>query len=728
MKIYLWAAFLMLPIMIKGQSWQGKFEQLGNLLPSPNSYRTASGQPGHKYWQQQADYVIKVSLDEEKLVLSGEEEILFHNNSPHALKYLWFQLDQNIRKKNSLQFQTNTNYISGDMEAQEMMAITDNYFYEGGYKLGDITTVNNVSLSYIINETMMRVDLPEILNPGSEVVIKINWSYNLYDRQKIDGRGGYEYFPDDDNYLFSIAQWYPRIAVYDDVEGWQNKQFLGAGEFALTFGDFDVHITVPADHIVAATGELQNKEEVLTKDQVARFQRALKSRSPILIVTEKEARKKEKTKSTKFKTWHFKANNVRDFAFASSRKFIWDAMVVPLASSSPLAMSFYSKEGNPLWGKYSTQAVANTLKNYSLHTFDYPYPVAISVHTADQGMEYPMICFNYGRPNKNGKFSQYKLQSMISVIVHEVGHNFFPMIVNTDERQWTWMDEGINTFLEHLTMDEYYPEFNLTSGTPKSITNYMRGNPDYIRPLMTNSEQIVQFGYNGYSKPSAALSILREVVMGKELFDYAFREYANRWAFKRPMPADFFNTMEDASAIDLDWFWRGWFFTTEYVDISIKDVDWYLIADNFSIGSENDPSETTEKVTNKLLSSPTPLYIAQPHNEAIGEFRNRLDDELILSLNSGKMLYEVTFENLGGLVSPLIIKWTFADGSTEMESIPAEIWRLSENITTKVFAKDKQVVQLELDPEEKTGDAYRFNNSFPRKLESSRFEKYLNKD
>jgi hypothetical protein len=394
MKKFIWAAFLMLPFVVSAQSWQGKFEQLGDLLPTPNSYRTAAGQPGHKYWQQKADYIIDVSLDEKSLVLAGKEEVTFYNNSPHQLKYLWFQLDQNIRKKNSLEFQSNTNEIHGDMEAQDMMAITDDYFYEGGYKLGKVTTSAGVSLPFIINETMMRIDLPEVLNPGSQVTVNIDWSYNLYDRQKVDGRGGYEYFPEDDNYLFTVAQWYPRLAVYDDVEGWQNKQFLGAGEFALTFGDFDVQITVPADHIVAATGELQNTDEVLTREQLKRFKSALKATSPVFIVTEKEARKKEKTKSDELKKWHFKAVNVRDFAFASSRKFIWDAMTVPLATTTPLAMSFYPKEGNPIWEEYSTQAVANTLRTYSHHTFDYPYPVAISVHSADQGMEYPMICFN----------------------------------------------------------------------------------------------------------------------------------------------------------------------------------------------------------------------------------------------------------------------------------------------------------------------------------------------
>jgi hypothetical protein len=728
MKSFIWAAFLMLPFVVSAQNWQGKFEQLGDLLPTANSYRTSSGQPGHKYWQQQADYVITVSVDEKSLVLSGNEEVTFHNNSPHQLKYLWFQLDQNIRKKNSLEFQSNTNSINGDMEAQDMMAITDDYFYEGGYKLAKVTNSAGIPLPHIINETMMRIDLPEVLNPGSQVTIKLDWSYNLYDRQKVDGRGGYEYFPEDDNYLFTVAQWYPRLAVYDDVEGWQNKQFLGAGEFALTFGDFDVQITVPSDHIVAATGELQNSDEVLTREQLKRFASALNATSPVFIVSEKEARKKEKTKSNKVQTWHFKAVNVRDFAFASSRKFIWDAMTVPLATTTPLAMSFYPKEGNPIWEKYSTQAVANALKTYSHHTFDYPYPVAISVHSADQGMEYPMICFNYGRPDENGKYSQYKLQSMVSVIIHEVGHNYFPMIVNTDERQWTWIDEGINTFLEHLTLDEYYPDFGITWGTAKSVSNYMSGNPDYIRPLMTNSEQIIQFGNNGYGKPSAALCVLRDVVMGPELFDFSFKEYANRWAFKRPMPADFFRTMEDASAVDLDWFWRGWFFTTDYVDINLKDVNWYKIEKSFSNGRQINPQDSTVLVANKLLAAPNALYLSKPSDVSYGDFKNRLDDAGILEQNAGNLLYELTFENLGGLVSPLIIEWTYSDGSMETEYIPAEIWGLNENVVTKVFAKEKQVVQVQLDPDEKTGDAYIFNNAFPRQSKGSKFDKYSPKD
>ena len=721
LKILVWAAVYLLPILVHGQSWDGKFEQIDQLLPTPNSYRTASGQPGKAYWQPKVDYTIKVKLDEGAKMLSGQELVTFHNNSPHSLTYLWLQLDQNVRQKKSLAWQTNENSIEGDMEAEDMMAITDNYFYDGGYTIKHVLDSEGQVLNYVVNETMMRLDLPTPLLPGENFTFDIAWSYNLYDRLYVDGRGGYEYFPKDDNCIFTVAQWYPRLAVYDDVEGWQNKQFHGAGEFALSFGDFDVQIEVPDDHLVASTGELQNADEVLSANQIKRLGEARKAKKPVFIVTEKEARKKEKSKSTTYQTWHYKAENVRDFAFASSRKFIWDAMGVELASNAPMAMSYYSKEGNPLWEEHSTYAVANTLETYSRMTFDYPYPVAISVHTASQGMEYPMICFNMGRPEPNGSYSKWKLHDMVAVIVHEVGHNYFPMIVNSDERQWTWHDEGINTFLEVLTMDEHYPEFGLTWGKPKSVVKYMRGNPDYIRPIMTNSEQIVQFGYNGYGKPSAALYLLRELIMGHELFDHAFKTYANRWAFKRPMPADFFRTMEDASAVDLDWFWRGWFFTNENVDINLQNINWYKVTEG---NNEADKGEVPEEVKNNLLGEPIDLYLTNPSERSYREFKARLDNDSIKRQNSGMNLYEVTFINEGGLVSPIVINWTYTDGSTELEVLPAEIWRLNEKKVTKVFAKVKQVISVQLDPNEITGDTYTFNNNFPRIVEESRIDQF----
>ena len=723
---------VVLPMMASAQKWQGKFEQLGTALPTPNEYRNAAGAPGPKYWQQKADYLIDVAINENTLKLTGSEKITYTNNSPDKLNYLWLQLDQNVRQKNSLGQQVRARSLRDSLSAKSIMGYTGDYnSYDGGFKIESVKDSNGNDLPYTIVETMMRVDIPKPLAPGASYTFSVDWWYNMYDRMLLNGRGGYEYFPKDGNYDFTLAQWYPRMAVYDDVEGWQNKQFLGRGEFALTFGDFEVNITVPSDHIVGATGWLQNANEVLTPTQYERFQKAQNSEEIIFIVNEKEARKNEKSKAQDTKTWKFKADNVRDFAFTSSRKYIWDAVSVPLESHKPLAMSFYPKEGNPLWEEYSTKAVANTLRYNSEKTIDYPYPVAISVHAANQGMEYPMICFNYGRPDEKGKYSERLKEGLVSVVVHEVGHNFFPMIINSDERQWTWMDEGLNTFMEHSTMARYYPDFDLTWGTPQGITEYMKGDKSFIRPIMTNSEEIRQFGYNGYGKPSAALVLLRETVMGEELFDKAFKEYAQRWAFKRPMPADFFRTMEDASAVDLDWFWKGWFFSIDNVDVELSNVRWFKI-NTQQKGIENTVQETkiksgaTDSNGNNLdfSSGPEPLTITNTDPRYYGEFKNRVNDDEIRKSYAGKNFYELTFKNVGGLVTPLIIEWTYADGTKEVEKIPAEIWRMDESEVKKVFVKDKEVVNITIDPNDDTADTDLSNNVFPKEEEKSRLEKF----
>ncbi len=732
MKKLLIAGLLILPFLVSAQNWEGKFEQLGTQLPTPNEYRNAAGAPGVKYWQQKADYVIDVTIDENSLKLTGSEEITYTNNSPDKLTYLWVQLDQNVRQKNALGAKVGTTRMRDSIAAKSMMRYTDDYNgYDGGFKIKDIKDASGADLKHAIVETMMRIDIPTVLNPGESYTFTIDWWYNMYDRMLVDGRGGYEYFPKDDNYAFTLTQWYPRMAVYDDVNGWQHKQFLGRGEFALTFGDFVVNITVPSDHIVGSTGWLQNPESVLTEKQQERWKQAQNSNKIVFIVTEKEAKKNEKSKATGTKTWSFKADNVRGFAFTSSRKYIWDAVAVQLESHKPLAMSFYPKEGNPLWAEYSTNAVANTLRYYSEKTNDYPYPVAISVHAANQGMEYPMICFNYGRPDEKGRYSQRLLEGLVSVVVHEVGHNFFPMIINSDERQWTWMDEGLNTFMEHSTMAKYYPDFDLTWGTPQGITHYMKGDPDYIRPIMTNSEQIKQFGYNAYGKPSAALVLLRKTVMGEELFDAAFKEYAQRWAFKHPMPADFFRTMEDASAVDLDWFWKGWFYSIDHVDVGLSNVRWFK-TNTVSKGVEGQNQEAKIKNANKdkegnnldFSNGPEPLTITDTPSRYYGEFKNKVDDKAIQNAYNGKNFYELTFKNTGGLVSPIIIEWTYADGTKELEQIPAEIWRSNEKEVKKVFVKDKEVVNITIDPNKATGDTEMGNNYFPKREEKSKFEEY----
>lgn len=724
--------FAILPLVVSAQKWQGKFEQLGTTLPTPNEYRIASGAPGAKYWQQKADYVINVIVDENSLKLTGSEKITYTNNSPDKLNYLWIQLDQNVRQKNSLGSQIRGRSLRDSIAAKSIMRYSGNYNgYDGGFKIELVKDMAGNDLPHTIVETMMRIDLPQPLVSGASYTFNIDWWYNMYDRMLVGGRGGYEYFPKDGNYSFTLAQWYPRMAVYDDVEGWQNKQFVGRGEFALTFGDFEVNITVPSDHIVGATGWLQNPEEVLTSKQYERFQKAQNSEEIVFIVNEKEARKNEKSKAEDTKTWKFKAENVRDFAIASSRKYIWDAVSVPLESHKPLAMSFYPKEGNPLWEEYSTEAVANTLRYYSEKTIDYPYPVAISVHAANQGMEYPMICFNYGRPDEKGNYSERLKQGLVSVVVHEVGHNYFPMIINSDERQWTWMDEGLNTFLEHSTMSKYYPGFDLSWGTPQGITGYMKGDKSYIRPIMTNSEQLRQSGYNAYGKPSAALVVLRETVMGEELFDKAFKEYAQRWAFKRPMPADFFRTMEDASAVDLDWFWKGWFFTIDYVDVELSNVRWFKV-NTQQQGIENTVQEakirsngTDASGNNEDFSNgPEPLTITDTDPRYYGEFKNRIDDNAVRKSYANKNFYELTFKNIGGLVTPLIIEWTYADGTKEVEKIPAEIWRMDESEVKKVFVKEKEVVNITIDPNDDTADTDLSNNSFPKKEQKSRLEEF----
>jgi len=728
------------------------FRQLGSELPTPNTYRTASGAPGESYWQQRADYDIKVEVDDNKQRLIGKETITYTNNSPHVLTYVWVQLDQNVVDPESDTYKTKTNTMSERTSLMQLNAMIDNSF-DGGFKLEYVRDILGKDLKYTVNKTMMRVDLPTPLAAkGGKVVLNISWAYNINDRQNpalsADSRGGYEFFPEDGNYLYTLAQWYPRMAVYDDYNGWQHKQFLGQGEFTLPFGNFTVAITVPADHIVASTGVLQNGKEVLSAEQLKRFEMSKTSDKPMVIVTQAEATEKEKTKATTKKTWIYKAENVRDFAFGTSRKYIWDAMGVKVEGSTQpviMAMSYYPKEANPLYGQYSTEAVAHTLRVYSKHTIPYPYPVAISVE-ASNGMEYPMICFNYGRPEKDGTYSDRIKYGMLSVIFHEVGHNFFPMIVNSDERQWTWMDEGLNSFCQYLAEQEWQRDYPSGSGPAKSIVDYMKMDKSVQNPIMTNSESIIRFGDNAYGKPATALNILRETVMGRELFDFSFREYARRWAFKHPTPSDLFRTMEDASGVDLDWFWRGWFFTTDHVDISLENVTPFRMdTKNPEIEKPIAGKAAKEELENDITYQNNKRDLpttAVERNKALEDFYNNYDPNAIVPsdkkayeqymaglgdkekafMAKGLHFYQLDFANKGGLVMPLIIQFNFEDGTSEVKRIPAEIFRLNDQKVSKVFALAKPVVSVELDPQEETADTNRENNFFPRKAVPSRFE------
>ena len=695
-----------------------KFKQLHEELPTPNVYRTASGAPGHEYYQQTADYLIDVELDEINNIIFGNETITYTNNSPDILNYLWVQLDQNIRAKNSRGQLTSTSSINDQTSFETIKRMQDRMDFDGGFKLEKITDNNGKNLVYKVNETMMRIELPKALKKGQSFSFKIKYNYNINDRLKIGGRSGYEYFENEGNSIYTIAQFFPRMAVYNEVEGWQNKQFIGSGEFTLPFGDYKVNITVPDDHIVAATGELKNQSSVLNKKQIQRLETAKNNYSnPVIIVTQNEAIENEKNKSNLKKTWSFEAKNVRDFGWASSRKFIWDAMAVDVSGKKVMAYSYYPKEGNPLWEQFSTRVVAHTLKTYSKYTIDYIYPQATSVHAKSIGMEYPMICFNFGRPEEDGTYSERTKYRMIGVIIHEVGHNFFPMIINSDERQWTWMDEGLNSFVEYLTEQEFERNYPSRRGPPENIVDYMKGDKEGIVPIMTNSESILQFGNNAYGKPATALNILRETVMGRELFDYAFKTYSQRWAFKHPTPADFFRTMEDASAVDLDWFWRGWFYTNDCVDISLDQVNWFKIdtknpdienpiakskkeKNSTYIGNSRDANSISKTVTEKDPATVDFYTTYDPYEtnfldrEDYVEFLESLDNDEKALLNSNKNYYELQFSNIGGLVMPIILEFTYADGTSEVIRIPAEIWRRNSEIIKKVFIVELSLIHI----------------------------------
>ena len=732
--ILLISTFSYSTIQSQNQPWQGKFQPIDNMIAPPNSYRTASGAPGKAYWQQRANYNIKAVIDEKTNVLTGEETITYFNNSPDDLSYLWIQLEQNVNKKENEDFGDINNNVKDEMSARKMQFLTRAIDFPAGYSIKYVKDTNGNNLKTLVNNTMMKVKLNAPLKSGESMSFSIAWSYPITDRSMyLLSREGYEYFPEDDNTVYLIAHWFPRMAVYNDTEGWQNQQFQKLGEFALEFGDYNVEITVPEDHIIASTGALQNSESVLTKTQRQRFDEAKKSfDKPVMIITKEEAEANEKQKSTKLKTWKYSAKNVRDFAFASSRKFMWDAQAVKLPTNTVMAMSYYPKEGLPVWQEESTKAVMHALEVYSEATFDYPYPVAISVNTSNIGMEFPMISFNGGRAI-NGVMSDRAKQGMIGTIIHEVGHNWFPMIVSSDERKWMWMDEGLNTFLHQRTVAERYPDFN--SVTPKTIVPFMSGDRNILRPIMTTSdnELMSQFGANFYMKPTVGLQMLRNSIIGKELFDEAFKEYANRWKYKHPNPSDLFRTLEDATATDLDWFYRGWFFTTDNVDMELSNVKWFKVfEENSNIEDQNKNSkikieasgDNTAAEAKDFSNGAEIITMTTTPDSEYGQFLSRLDEPEIRKRLSGKNIYEVTIKNKGGLVMPVTIEWIYTDGTSEIDRLPSQIWRRNEYEVKKTFIKAKEVSKINLDPNFEFADTDMKNNTFPKVESKSKFDNF----
>ena len=748
------------------------FRQLGTELPTPNIYRNGAGAPGPAYWQQQANYKIDVVLDEDERRISAEADIEYVNNSPDPLNYIWLALDQNRFKDGSTARIATTAAAAGSRRG-DGTASSDRYTFnalryeqaqedrEYGFEFKAIMDGEGNALPYVINDTMLRIDLPEPLAPDERIDIQVDWDHNIIDEVAVGGRGGYEYFPEEDNYIFGMAQWFPRLAAYTDYTGWQNKQFLGRGEFTLEFGDYEVNLTVPADHIVAATGVLENQDEILTAEQKERMESA-NTKAPIYIVTPEEAEENEKSKAKGTKTWEFKAENVRDFAWSSSRKYIWDAMLFEQDDENNptvTAMSFFPKEADPIWSKYSTQAVVHTMEVYNKFAFNYPYPTAQSVNSWERGgMEYPMITFNGYRPNKDEAsgetvYSRNTKYGLIGVIIHEIGHIYFPMTVNSDERRWTWMDEGLNSFLEYMAEYEWEENFPISGGQQNPldvIPNYMQSRNQV--PIMTQSDSVLQFGPNAYSKPAASLIVLRETVMGRELFDFAFREYANRWKFKRPTPADFFRTMEDASAVDLDWFWRGWYFGTDHVDIALTSAREYQIATKDpeiekDFDREKDAQRRPENITQRrnreegiklridrfddledFYNENDKFAVTNKDRNGFKSFLDGLNDwerkAYERAMDDGKYLYFVDFENIGGLISPLPLTMEYENGRSEEMMIPAEIWRRNANKVTKLITSDKRIVSFKLDVAHQTADADFSNNMFPPEITQNRIDMF----
>jgi Peptidase family M1 domain len=739
-----------------GSNHGNRFEQLGTILPTPNEYRTASGAPGPKYWQQRCDYDITCELDEPNRRLNGKETLTYYNNSPDVLTYLWLQLDENEHSSVNNSGYNGSNPMPSRISEGDIQRFTGkpDKDREYGDNILRVAGADGKLLKYTINKTMMRVELPMPLKPGQQFIFRIDWNYNIIERTKYGGRGGYEYFAEDGNDLYTMTQWYPRLCVYSDNQGWQNHQFVGTGEFTLTFGNFKVAMTVPADHVVMSTGQGQNYQQVLSPAQFARWQKAQTSTDIIEIVTLEEATAREKQKLKEKKTWIFKADMVRDFAWGSSRKFVWDAMPTVVEGKKVMCMSAYGKEAYNLYRKFSTKAVAHTIKSYSKFTIPYPYPVAQSLEAAN-GMEYPMICFNFGRCEKDGTYSEGTKNGMLGVVIHEVGHNFFPMIINSDERQWSWMDEGLNSFVEYLTEELWDNKFPVGKGPAYKIVDYMKLPKDQLEPIMTNSENIIQFGPNAYSKPATGLNILRETIMGRDLFDYAFKEYARRWAFKHPTPADLFRTMEDASAEDLDWYWRGWFYGTDACDIALDTVRWSVLS--------------TEAMARPVAGT-SKMPVAKPilnNFDDISKVRNREDKKIVFATDADeslrdfywrydrglakvdstpfeitppppstdtlteaerffiagkKNMYELTFSNKGGLVMPIIIEWTFKDGTKEVDRVSVQAWRKNENKVVKTFMKDKEVASIKIDPMRETADINESNNTWPAVQTPSKFQ------
>lgn len=738
-------------VQSKGE-YEDAFRQFeGEDWPTPNVYRTATGEPGPQYWQQKVDYVIDVTLDEANRSLTGSERVTYHNNSPQTLTSLWLLLDANGYSATAIDRVTESAGSADTYGFFEAIQTVLYQSFDGSFRDIRVTDARGRALNFMVNQSLMRIDLPQPLKPGETFVFNLAYVMPIPSGDLTGARAGHECFKASDggeDCIFQLAQWFPRLTAFSDYEGWHQQQYLGS-EFPLEYGDYQVSITVPADHVVAATGVLANDAQVLTAEQRRRLAQARTATDPVYIVNPAEAAAAELGSVPGTRTWTFRASNVRDFSWASSRKFIWDAMGVPNRDPEVpvvMAMSFYPSEARPLWDQMSTRAVAHALEVYGEATFPYPYPVAQSVNGPVGGMEYPMITFNGARPQRAPDGTAQRMEdvkyALAGVIIHEIGHIWFPMTINSDERQWVWMDEGINTFVEFQASKLWDADFDASGEARGGIIRHMLS--ENQQPLMTNAQSLTNYGYEGYVKPGVALTVLRETVMGRELFDRAFAEYGRRWKFKRATPYDFFRTMEEVSGMDLDWFWRGWFYSTDHVDISLDDVKLATLqqpgqAGGAGGGGQQGPAEPegppppSITVLADRAEGRVPLVermpeLANPTDEGSAEFPitdeqrrtwaaakdGQYDAIVAQARNFQGHIYSLTFSNVGGVVMPIIVRFTYDDGTTETVKIPAEIWRRNNRQVIWRHVTDKTVASVMVDPMQQTADADVANNAWPR--------------
>ncbi len=598
-------------------------------LPGPNLYRTGSGRPGPGYWQQRVDYRIDATLDPAANELRGREVISYHNRSPDALPYLWMHLEQNMCAAGS---------VTSQLDQPPLVFLGSTFDFScqgfaGGITL-DSVLVDGRPLRPVVHGTTMRLDLPTALPAGASAEIVIRWRFKVPPYG--GGRMGH------DGTLYEFGQWYPRLAVYDDLRGWNHEPYIGAGEFYLEYGRFDVSLTAPANYVVAATGTLQNPEQVLSKAQRDRLARAATSTAPVAVITREEATKPSRTELSRANTltWRFTADSVRDFAFAASPDFQWDAS----AWEGVMIHTLYRPSAT-LW------AEANKMTNEALAYFSrqwmrYPYPQFTSIEGPIEGMEYPMITFDPTGPTR---------EDVHWVLAHELGHQWVPMVVGSNERLYPWMDEGFNTFIDLANAARY---FNGTAYGDSIEVHPLHLYPDHAvpgeQPLIARPVEVTDLFWAGYQKPALMMQLLRYEVLGAERFDAAFRQYLNAWAFRHPSPADFFRLMRDASGTDLDWFWREWVMTTARLDQAV---------DTIAAGPQG--------------------------------------------------VTEVRLASLGTMIMPAELRLTFADGTTEVVRLPVEMWNLGPRFTYRVRGKPA-VRSAELDPRRALPDVDRANNRYPR--------------